>query len=235
MQDFAHKSRLLVRRPARRFATDKLGSVTSPHVGGGEVSHRPLSRAFQQSSCLLNDALLARAVQSLPGEGMSGCSGHDDVATALLEELAAFTASSKAYTAKLRTHLLDGCERKLAEEPLPPASSVNGMSSSADAGSPAQATCRTEMLVQNTDAWHAARKYKLTASRFAAAVGLSPYTPPRDLWAKYMGHIAEPRAESFATVRGDLALSARVHIARPRGTVPHDVILRCTASGLKAL
>jgi len=61
-------------------------------------------------------------------------SDHDDVAAALLKELAAFTATSSTP--------LSCTVCMWAEEPLPPASPANGTSPSADVGSPAQAACR---------------------------------------------------------------------------------------------
>lgn len=45
----------------------------------------------------------------------------------------------------------------------------------------------TTALVQGSDAWHAERAERLTGSRFAAAMGISPYQSRQALWRDYMG------------------------------------------------
>lgn len=50
--------------------------------------------------------------------------------------------------------------------------------------------------------WHKRRANMLTASRFAAAVGLSPYALPRSLWEVYTGRVARDKNDSETTVRG---------------------------------
>lgn len=75
-----------------------------------------------------------------------------------------------------------------------------GLSISTGAGTRprARSVVPTEALVQGSAAWHAARQHRLTASRFAAACGLSPYAMPRDLWAVYAGQAQRQAAGSAA-------------------------------------
>lgn len=43
------------------------------------------------------------------------------------------------------------------------------------------------MTEQRTEAWHNARKYRLTGSDFAAAIGISPYKSRQALWREKTG------------------------------------------------
>lgn len=84
------------------------------------------------------------------------------------------------------------------------------------------------MIVQKTSEWHQARKFRLTASDFAAAIGLSPYKSRQQLWREKTGR-AKPFETNEAILWGEAnECNAVSHyeiemgtIVRPGGFIAH--------------
>jgi len=73
-------------------------------------------------------------------------------------------------------------------------------------------------VAQGSNAWFAARKGRLTASRFGAAAGLSRYATPRSLWQLMSGALeGEPDDSSSDTTRQRTEPEARSVYALVRG------------------
>lgn len=59
------------------------------------------------------------------------------------------------------------------------------------------------VIEQRTEEWHQARKFRLTASDFAAAIGISPYKSRQELWREKTGR-KPPFEGNEATLWGEM-------------------------------
>lgn len=84
------------------------------------------------------------------------------------------------------------------------------------------------MIAQRSEEWHQARKFRLTGSDFAAAIGISPYKSRQALWREKTGR-ERPFEGNEITIWGEINESNAIsqfeietgHIVHPAGFMVH--------------